>query len=201
MASERAAGHPTAGPGRPRRAETDVRILRATLELIREVGPQAVNVASVSARSGVARTTIYRRYTDREALLRAAMGSLTERGAPPAETSLQAKLSWVLAATEQVLVSGLGPGGIAAVLAGADVEYAGVLRDALSAGLEPIRAQIVDDVASGIITPGDDTATADTVIDIAVGTCLAELLRRGQLSEEWQGRTAALLLRLLSSED
>lgn len=200
MANARAQDHPAAGPGRPRRAETDEQILRATLELVREVGPHAVNVASVSARSGVARTTIYRRFTDRQALLRAALGSLTERGTPPTDTSLQAKIDWVLSATEQVVVSGLGPGGIAAVLAGGDEEYSHVLRGALAAGLEPVRSQIAADLDSGRIVAEEAFPAAEMVIDIAVGTCVAQLVRHGALSASWHRRTAALLIRLLSPE-
>ena len=60
--------------GRPRDPHTDELITQATLDLLRERGPSAVHVDAVAARSGVARTTIYRRYSDREALIRAAPG-------------------------------------------------------------------------------------------------------------------------------
>ena len=56
-----------------RRAETEERILAAASDLLREQGPEAVNVAAVAARSGIARTTIYRRYRDRLELLQAAL--------------------------------------------------------------------------------------------------------------------------------
>lgn len=197
MTTECAADHRSPRPGRPRRAETDARILSATIALIREHGPQGVNVASVAAASGIARTTIYRRYADREALLRAALGTITERGAPPAAASVPEKLAWVLTETEQVIVSGLGPGGIAAVLAGGDPEFAAALRAALADGLEPIRAQLAEDLASGAVRGADPAITPETVVDIVVGTCLAELLRHGAVSNSWRERTNALLLHLL----
>jgi AcrR family transcriptional regulator len=179
-----------AGRGRPRRADTDSRILAATLELVREHGPSAVNVATVAARSGVARTTIYRRYDDRGALLRAALATATQRGAPEAELPLREKLLWLLARTEEVLVSGIGLGGVAAVLAGSDPEFGGALRDALAAGLHPVRDQVAADIAGGVVS---GTVEAGDVVDLVLGAYLAEVLLHGTPSEPWRERTADLL--------
>ena len=63
---------PPAPRGRPRSRTTDRRISEAAVGLLREVGPHAVTVDGVAQRSGVARTTIYRRFADRQALLEAA---------------------------------------------------------------------------------------------------------------------------------
>ncbi len=59
--------------GRPRSAESDQRIHAAALRLLHDDGPGAVTVEAVTASSGVAKTTIYRRYADRDALLRPAI--------------------------------------------------------------------------------------------------------------------------------
>lgn len=117
--------------GRPRRTETDERIVRATQELIREHGPSAVNVAAVSARSGVARTTIYRRYADRESLLGAALQPLAEHGEPADGLPVPEKVAWMLARTEDVLNHGIGLGGVGAVLADTDPEFSAALRESL----------------------------------------------------------------------
>ena len=61
--------------GRPRSPEIDARLIAATLSLLREAGPEAVNIQAVAERSGVAKTTIYRRYSNRDAMLRAAIES------------------------------------------------------------------------------------------------------------------------------
>jgi AcrR family transcriptional regulator len=181
--------------GRPRSSETDERIVRATQDLIREHGPAAVNVASVSIRSGVARTTIYRRYSDRRALLTAALQPIADRGGPPEGLTVEEKVTWVLARTEDVLTHGIGPGGVASVLADADPDFSAALRRSLELGLRPILDQIESDISAGVLVDGAD---ADGLLDLVLGSYLAESLRRGPPTGAWRTRTARLLSRLLT---
>jgi len=62
-----------AARGRPRRAGTDDAVLRTTLDLIAEGGVGAATIAAVSARTGVARASIYLRWPNRDALISAAV--------------------------------------------------------------------------------------------------------------------------------
>jgi AcrR family transcriptional regulator len=66
----------TRSPGRPRSAEADAAITRATLELLVEEGFQGLSVEAVRQRAGVGKATIYRRFPDKVALVRAAMDAL-----------------------------------------------------------------------------------------------------------------------------
>jgi AcrR family transcriptional regulator len=184
--------------GRPRRTETDEQIVRATQELIREHGPESVNVAAVSGRSGVARTTIYRRYQDRQALLTAALQSVADRGAPPDGLSIHDKVTWVLARTEDVLGQGIGPGGVASVIANTDPEFSSALRLSLEKGLEPLLEQIASDVAAGELVAYADP---DLLLNLMIGSYLAESLRRGTPGMQWRKQTATLLGRLLATSD
>lgn len=52
------------------RERTDSKIMHATLEIIIAQGIGAVNIESVARRSGVAKTTIYRRYANTDDLIR-----------------------------------------------------------------------------------------------------------------------------------
>jgi AcrR family transcriptional regulator len=61
----------------PRARRTEQAILDATLELVREVGPAAVTIELVAARSDVARSTIYRRWSDLDELLLDASAPIT----------------------------------------------------------------------------------------------------------------------------
>jgi AcrR family transcriptional regulator len=73
-------------PGRPRPPSTDQNILRATLELLRLGGADGVTIDAIAARSGSAKTTIYRRWPSLESLvvdalrmaIRARMDQVTE---------------------------------------------------------------------------------------------------------------------------
>lgn len=69
------------GRGRPRREGADEEILRATRELLEQFGYAAFTVDLVSDRTGIAKTTIYRRWPTRGALVAAAIDD-------PAKTSL-----------------------------------------------------------------------------------------------------------------
>jgi AcrR family transcriptional regulator len=179
-----------AARGRPRRADTDDKIVSATLDLIREHGPAAVNVAAVATRSGVARTTIYRRYRDREELLTAALQPVTARGEPPRDASAREKFTWVLARTEEVLASGIGLGGVAAVVADSDAAFSAALRVSLHSSLEPIHQQMHDDVTRGRLASHVDP---DLVVNLVLGAYLAERVRYGTPRPEWRQRTADLL--------
>jgi AcrR family transcriptional regulator len=59
--------------GRPRPPATDQSILHATIELLSEGGAAAATVDAIAQRSGCAKTTIYRRWPSREALILDAM--------------------------------------------------------------------------------------------------------------------------------
>jgi len=55
--------------GRPRPPATDRSILEATIELLAEGGADATTLDAIARRSGSAKTTIYRRWPSREALI------------------------------------------------------------------------------------------------------------------------------------
>lgn len=59
--------------GRPRDSGRDLAILDATLALLIEVGYEQLSMEAVAARSGAAKTTIYRRYRDKAELVAAAV--------------------------------------------------------------------------------------------------------------------------------
>jgi AcrR family transcriptional regulator len=56
-------------PGRPRSAQADQAILRATLEELAKVGFEALSIEAVAARAGVGKTTIYRRWPSKTELV------------------------------------------------------------------------------------------------------------------------------------
>jgi AcrR family transcriptional regulator len=72
------------GPGRPRSPAADRAILQAALELFIEHGIDGATIEQIAARAGVARTTLYRRWRSKEALvaqaIAAARGTPEQRG-------------------------------------------------------------------------------------------------------------------------
>ncbi len=73
------------GPCDPRIERTRRLVLEATLALLAESGYGAVTIEAVAARSGVAKSTIYRHWPGRVELIRDAFLELKPPHAPPAE--------------------------------------------------------------------------------------------------------------------
>lgn len=79
--------------GRPRDTSRDLAILDTTLALLTEMGYEQMSIEAVSSRSGVAKTTIYRRYRDKAALVAAAVEHRSHAAPPePAADDLRENL-------------------------------------------------------------------------------------------------------------
>ena len=105
-----------ADPQVSRRARTEKAILDAAEELVAEGGVEGLTIEGVAARSGVAKTTIYRRWRDKDEL---ALSMLVERTAtlspPPDVGDTRKELLAFLKTAKQVI----RPGGVAQGLASA----------------------------------------------------------------------------------
>lgn len=74
---ERSAGAAARAPGRPRSERAEKAIVEATLDLLAaESGVAGVSIEAVAARAGVGKTTIYRRWPNKEALIVQALASV-----------------------------------------------------------------------------------------------------------------------------
>jgi AcrR family transcriptional regulator len=181
----------TPGRGRPRDPRTDDRIARAALDLLREQGPAGVHIDTVATRAGVARTTIYRRYRDRAALLGATLGQLVETPFPARELSLEDKLRWLLEEALHLVEEQLGRGAVAAVLADSDPAFSAALRAHLVRRLKALQVEIDADIKAGRIHAGTD---GEALADLALGAYLAQRLRRGHARRGWAEGVVGLLL-------
>jgi AcrR family transcriptional regulator len=73
-------------PGRPRSTQADAAILKAALELLAAGGYAALTMEGVRERSGVGKATLYRRYSSKEELVRAAISHLNADVPIPEDT-------------------------------------------------------------------------------------------------------------------
>ncbi len=106
----RIARRSSGNPGRPRNPVVDQAILRAALVLFIEHGTGGASIEKIAKRAGVAKTSIYRRWASREALLAQAIETarnatgltieLIDRTPPEEFVKLLASASELLAAPE-----------------------------------------------------------------------------------------------------
>ena len=73
---------PAAPRGRPRSLKAQVAVFDAARALVEEGGYPAATIEAIAARSGVAKTTIYRRWPSRGALFVDLMAQITDRDLP-----------------------------------------------------------------------------------------------------------------------
>ena len=168
--------------------------MRATAELLREKGPAGVTIEAVSSRSGVARTTIYRRFDSRRQLIEAAIDPVVDRPLPPIDLALEDKVRWVLEQVAELFENGLGRGTVAAIINNSDPDFTGALRQALKQRLDAMRAQIEADIDAGQVA---GQVEPDAVIGLLFGAYLGEVLRHGEPRKGWTDDTVSLLTRAL----
>lgn len=173
---------PTPGPGRPRREETDRSIHDAALTLLRERGPAAVTVEAVAAGSGVAKTTIYRRYAGRDAVLRAALRDAIGTPGEPPGTTPRERIEWALGQAWHQMDAVLGRGGLSAILQDADPRFTDLFRSVLSPYDDALVELMRVDMAAGKLRPD---LHPDTVVSVLIGAYLGEIVRRGRVDAEF----------------
>jgi AcrR family transcriptional regulator len=172
------------------RRDVDDRIAESTLNLLRIGGPRAVTVEAVTALSGIAKTTIYRRHRDRRDMLAAALSRLIspdslDLGAAPPET-----FRWLIRQAVAAIDDGIGFGGFASLLTDDDPEFSTLFRQILV----DHRANLV-----GVIDAGkaDGTMRSDVdpeaLLDAVVGIYITERARNGSVEDHWDERLFNLL--------
>ena len=79
-------------PGRPRSEAAHAAILGAAIELVREVGYDAVTMDGIAARAGVGKATLYRRWASKDTLVAEAIDGITRAIPVPDTGSTEADL-------------------------------------------------------------------------------------------------------------
>ncbi|MBD0859620.1 TetR/AcrR family transcriptional regulator [Gordonia sp. zg691] len=170
-------------------ADSGERIVRSTLELLRTRGPASVTIEAVAAHSGVARTTIYRRYKNRDEMLTAALRDVGTPTAPAGDLSGEDRLRWVVRQAAAMVVDGIGFGGMAALITDADPAFTELFRKVLVEHRARLSAVLTEGAESGTLAAGVDP---ETLIDAIVGVLVAERARTGAVADDWEGRVVAM---------
>lgn len=160
-------------------------IAESTLHLLRTGGPRAVTVEAVAAHSGIAKTTIYRRHPNRRDMLSSALSAVASPEPLNPDTEAADQLRWLIHHAIETIDSGIGFGGLAAMLTDDDPEFTAVFRSIL-AGQRAELSDVIDSAkGSGSMRADIDNAT---LIDAIVGAYIAERARTGQVAGGWHER-------------
>ncbi|WXK79560.1 TetR/AcrR family transcriptional regulator [Streptomyces sirii] len=203
--------HDSASPrkgrtGRPRSAEADHAILRATRAALVDLGWGRLTMSDVAARAGVAKTTLYRRWANKNELVVDAVAVLFDELELPDRGSLRADIEGVVLQFGALLARPETKTALMAVVAESTTDEA--LR-------ERIRSAIVDRQKRLVLlgraraqdrgelppdTPGEDGARAaarnmDLIFDVIAGAVVHRTLVSGEpVDAEWGRDFAALFL-------
>jgi AcrR family transcriptional regulator len=182
-------------PGRPRSDDTRQAILRAAFELLEESGMARFTIEGVAARSGAAKTTIYRWWPSKGALaMESALGALTaeltfEPSRSPVE-NVRTRLRLVAQALKG------RPGRVIAGMLAEGQQDPGAIEIFTNGYIEParrnLRILLRQAVDQGFVRPDFDIEMA---IDIAFGTLYHQLLLGRTLERDWIDRLADFIFR------
>ncbi|MEU7294820.1 TetR/AcrR family transcriptional regulator [Streptomyces exfoliatus] len=188
--------------GRPRSTEADAAILEATRAALVELGWSKLTMGDVAGRAGVAKTTLYRRWANKNELVVDAVAVLFDELELPDLGSLQADIEHVVLQFAALLERPETKTALMAVVAEST-------RDAPLR--ERIRASIVDRQKRLVLTgrrraqergelPADRDpeavdATDDLIFDVIAGAVVHRALVSAEpVDENWVARLSALLV-------
>jgi AcrR family transcriptional regulator len=191
------AGAPSRRGGRPRSTHAELAILQATRELLVEAGVQGLTIEGVAARAGVAKTTIYRRWRDKDELALAVVLDMVERVVElPELGDTRAELLAFVGAAVEVLggtLMGRVMQGLVSDLA-TDPELAAAFRErVVSVRDAEVERLVARGIARGDLRPGTDPQTTH---DLLIGPVYYRLLLTGQpLDSAFATQTVDAVLR------
>ena len=172
------------------RRDVEDGITESALHLLRTGGPRSVTVEAVTARSGIAKTTIYRRHRDRRDMLSAALERLAHPAPPALNANTPERMQWVITTAIDAIDGGIGFGGFASLLTDEDPEFSSLFRRILI-GHRAELVKVIDACkAEGTIRADLDP---ETLIDAIVGSYVAERAREGRVGDDWEARVFAIL--------
>jgi AcrR family transcriptional regulator len=183
--------------GRPRSTECETAILQATRELLVEGGVRGLTIEKVAARAGVAKTTIYRRWRDKDELALAVVLDMVEQVVllPELGNTREELLAFVNAAVDVLgsTLMGRVMQGLVSDLA-TDPELAQAFRDgAVSVRDAEVERLVQRGIARGDLRPDTDAGSAH---ELLIGPVYYRLLLTGQpLDRAFATRTVDAVLR------
>ncbi|CCK27371.1 TetR-family transcriptional regulator [Streptomyces davaonensis JCM 4913] len=179
--------------GRPRSAAADAAILAATREALVELGWSKLTLSDVATRAGVAKTTLYRRWSGKNELVVDAVAELFDELELPDRGTLGADIEGVVLQFAAILARPEAKSGLMAVVAESTRDEA--LRERIRASIVDRQKRLVLEgrsraQARGELPPEADESeaarTVDLIFDVVAGAVVHRCLVSAEpADEEW----------------
>lgn len=183
------------GAGRPRDPRIDAAILRATADLLVEIGYSNVTMAAVADRAGTTKTALYRRWSSKAELVHEAAFPATSTAiqAPPGD--IAADLRAMIEAARDVFTSPVVRAALPGLITDmtADAELSGRVAARFTDVFAAVRARLHDAVDRGEVRAGVDP---DRLVDLIGGATLLAVIQSPDTlpSARWVDETTSILL-------
>ena len=169
--------------GKHRRMQTDRKIRQTALDIALSCGIDAVTIKSVSRKSGVATTTIYRRYKNTQDLMSNLF--MPDVIASPQFAELKPSkhsLVMLISGLAEYLEDSIGIKAVGA-LAASESEF---FRPVIDTIVTPARNKVVDYFTHGVrVGVFRSDLKIDPVLDMIFGSIVAHALFHGDVSSQW----------------
>jgi AcrR family transcriptional regulator len=184
----------TPGAGRPRDTRIDAAILRATADLLVQIGYSNLTMAAVAQRAGTTKTALYRRWSSKAELVHEAAfpAAPTAIAAPPGDFAMDIRA--MIQAARDVFTSPVVRAALPGLVAdmAADPELTARTMERFTDLFTAVRKRLRDAVKRGEVHAG---VQPDRLIEVIGGATMLRLLLRPDkdLDDEWVDQTTAIV--------
>ncbi|WP_299484715.1 TetR/AcrR family transcriptional regulator [Acaryochloris sp. IP29b_bin.137] len=150
-------------PGRPRSVTSHQAMLKATIELLAEVGFEKMSIDAIATRAGVGKTTIYRRYANKNELVADAIESVREEIHLPDTGHLWSDIDVLIENAAKITLTPPGQQAVAMIISSASSnsgfaqvywkKYLQPRKQAFASVIERAKArqEVANDVDAGLV--------------------------------------------------
>ena len=180
--------------GRPRDGRIDDAVLRATAELVVEVGYSHLTIGAVAERAGTSRPAVYRRWATKADLVHEATFPAAPNVIPPAAGDLVAEVRGLVETTRELFDSAVVRAALPGLMAEAAIDPA--LSARVVARFDGLIAQVQERLnRTARRDHPDSTVAGDRVIELIAGAAILRSLlhRDGGLDDAWVDDISALI--------
>jgi AcrR family transcriptional regulator len=185
----------TPAAGRPRDPRIDAAILRATADLLVEIGYSNLTMAAVAERAGTTKTALYRRWSSKAELVHEAAFPATPTAIETPPGDIAADLRAMMAAARDVFNSPVVRAGLPGLIAdmAADPELNARVMARFTDVFAAVQMRLADAVKRGEVHAD---VNPDRLLEIIGGATLLRLLLQPDqaVGDDWVDQTTAILI-------